>query len=281
MTDATPAAAPATSSPVTPPRTQPPIGRMWPRALQFWLMSYRRVWRGSLVSSFLAPVLFLGAMGYLLGPLVDSGARGGIPGVGYLAFVAPGILAAQAMQTAVSESTFSVLAAIKWRRQYLAMLATPLGVPDVLRGHLVFVLLRVAMTSTVFLGVAVALGAIRTWWAVLTLPVAVLCGLAFAAPIFAFAGTQSDGQGFNVLFRFIIMPMFLFSGTFFPIDQLPDVLEPVAWATPLAHAVALCRDLALGTGSVAAAGLHVGYLLVWLAVGYRLALASFRRRLVV
>ncbi|MFW6203477.1 MAG: ABC transporter permease [Actinomycetota bacterium] len=269
----------ATAEPA--PRTQPPVGRMWPRALQFWLMSYRRVWRGSLVSGFLAPVLYLSAMGYLLGPLVDSGTRGGIPGVEYLAFVAPGILAAQAMQTAVSESTFAVLAAIKWRRQYLAMLATPLGVPDVLVGHLVFVLLRVAMTSTVFLGVAVALGAIRTWWAVLMLPVAVLCGLAFAAPVFAFAGTQSDGQGFNVLFRFIIMPMFLFSGTFFPIDQLPGVLEPVAWATPLAHAVALCRDLALGTATGAAAALHVGYLLVWIVVGYRFALASFRRRLVV
>lgn len=265
----------------TAPPTQPPVGRMWRRALQFWLMSYRRVWRGSLVSGFLSPLLFLGAMGYLLGPLVDSGARGGIPGVEYIAFVAPGILAAQAMQTAVSESTFAVLAAIKWRRQYIAMLATPLGVPDVLIGHLVFVLLRVAMTSTVFVGVAVALGAISTWWAPLMLPVAVLCGLAFAAPVFAFAGTQSDGQGFAVLFRFIIMPMFLFSGTFFPIDQLPDVLEPVAWATPLAHAVALCRDLALGTGSITLAALHVGYLLIWATVGYRLALASFRRRLVV
>lgn len=254
---------------------------MWRRTFSFWLMSYRRVWRGTLFSQFLAPLLFLGAMGYLLGPLVDGGVRGGIPGVEYVAFVAPGILAAQAMQTAVGESTFPVMAAIKWRRQYLAMLAAPPGVRDVLVGHLTFVLLRVAMTSAVFLAVATALGVIRSWWALLALPVAMLCGLAFAAPVFAFAATQSDGQGFSVLLRFAVMPMFLFAGTFFPIDQLPGWLQPVAWLTPLAHAVGLCRELAIGAPTVAGAALNVGYLLLWVAVGYWLALKSFRRRLVV
>lgn len=254
---------------------------MWRRTFAFWLMSYRRVWRGTLFSQFLAPLLFLGAMGYLLGPLVDGGARGGIPGVEYVAFVAPGILAAQAMQTAVGESTFPVMAAIKWRRQYHAMLAAPPGIRDVLVGHLAFVLMRVAMTSVVFLAVATALGAIRSWWAVLALPVAVLCGLAFATPIFAFAGTQSDATGFNVLLRFVVMPMFLFSGTFFPIDQLPGWLQPVAWLTPLAHAVELCRDLALGTPSVTGAAVNLAYLALWAVAGYWLALRSLRRRLVV
>lgn len=254
---------------------------MWRRTFAFWLMAYRRIWRGTLVSQFLAPLLFLGAMGYLLGPLVDGGARGGIPGVAYIAFVAPGILAAQAMQTAVGESTFPVIAAIKWRRQYHAMLAAPPGVRDVLVGHLTFVLMRVAMTSTVFLAVATALGAIRSWWALLALPVAVLCGLAFATAVFAFATTQSDGQGFNVLLRFVIMPIFLFSGTFFPIDQLPGWLQPVAWLTPLAHGVDLCRELALGSATLGGAALNVGYLLLWVVAGCLLAMRSFRRRLVV
>lgn len=271
----------ATITDLGPPPVQPDEGRMWRRALSFWWMSYRRIWRGSVFSQFLSPLLFLGAMGYLLGELVDGGPRGGIPGVTYIAFVAPGILAAQAMQTAVSESTFPVMAAIKWRRQYLAMLATPLGIRDVLVGHIVFVVIRVAMTSTIFLAVAAAFGAITSWWAVLALPVAVLCGLAFAAPVFAFSGTQSEGQGFNVLLRFVVMPMFLFSGTFFPIDQLPGWLQPIAWATPLAHAVELCRNLALGTPALGGAAVNVGYLLVWVVVGVWLAHISFRRRMVV
>lgn len=267
-------------------RTQvagPPEGRMWPRALAYWLTSYRRVWRGTLVSGFLSPLLFLTAMGFLLGPLVDTGSRGGIPGVEYIAFVAPGILAAQAMQTAVGESTFPVMAGLKWRRLYHAMLATPLGVTDVVVGHLAFAVIRIVITSTVFLIVAVALGGIAlSGWVPLLLPVAVLTGLAFAAPVFAYSGRVLEStQSFSVLYRFIVMPMFLFSGTFFPIEQLPGVLQPVAWATPLAHGVALSRDLALAEVSIEAAALHTGYLLVWVLVGFRLALASFRRRLAV
>lgn len=256
---------------------------MWPRAFNHWMTSYRRVWRGTVFSGFLSPLLFLAAMGFLLGPLVDGGTRGGIPGVDYIAFVAPGILAAQAMQAAVGESTFPVMAGLKWRRLYHAMLATPLGVPDILVGHLTFAIMRVTITSTAFFAVAAALGAIElSGWALLAVPVAVLTGLAFATPVFAYsARTQEGTQSFNVLYRFIVMPIFLFSGTFFPIDQLPGWLQPVAWATPLAHGVALCRDLALGTATLGAAALHAGYLLVWVVAGFWLALTAFRRRLVV
>jgi lipooligosaccharide transport system permease protein len=261
-------------------RVQPPEGRMWRRALIHYLTSYRRNWRGTAITGFLVPLMFLGVMGYLLGPLVDGGARGGIEGVEYVAFVAPGLLAAQAMQTAVGESTFPVLAGIKWRRFYHAMLAAPLGVRDVVVGHLVFVTLRVALTSIVFLIVAVALGAIRSPWAVLTLPVAVLCGLAFASPVVAFSARQTDGQGFNALLRFGVMPLFLFSGTFFPVTQLPGWLQPVAWATPLAHGIDLTRDLALGTPSAAESVVHVGYMLLWAVTGLLLAEWSLRRRMV-
>ncbi len=259
---------------------QPPEGRMWRRPLIHYLVSYRRNWRGSAISSFLVPLMFLGVMGYLLGPLVDRGTGGGIAGMEYVAFVAPGLLAAQAMQAAVGESTFPVLAGIKWRRFYHAMLATPLGVRDVILGHLVFVTFRIALTSTVFLIVAFALGAIRSPWAVLALPVAVLCGLAFATPVFAYSARQTDGQGFAVLFRFAVMPLFLFSGTFFPMTQLPGWLQPVAWATPLAHGIDLSRDLSLGTPSVTEAVVHVGFMLLWLIAGLALAEWSLRRRMV-
>lgn len=256
---------------------------MWARALSYWLMNYRRVWRGTLVSGLLSPLFFLAAMGFGLGALVDDGVAGGIAGTtSYLAFVAPGILAAQAMQTAVGESTFPVMGAIKWQRQYHAMLSAPLGVADLVTGHLIFVAMRIAITTTAFLAVSLVLGAIDvSWGALLTLPIGVLTGLAFATPVFAFAARQDNDAGFNVLFRFIVMPMFLFSGTFFPVEQLPAVLEWVAMATPLWHAVELCRGLSLQTLELAAGAGHVAYLLAWIGVGYWLALRNFRRRLAI
>jgi lipooligosaccharide transport system permease protein len=256
-------------------------GHRWARAFAFWLASYRRVWRGSVFEGFVSPLFFLAAMGFGLGLLVDAGPDGGMGGVSYVQFIAPGILAAQAMNTAVGESTYPVLGGIKWFRQYHAMLATPLRIPDVVLGHLAFVLMRVAITSTAFLLVAWLLRAIGSPWSVLALPVAVLCGMAYATPVFAFSARQDHDSGFALLFRFVIMPMFLFSGTFFPIDQLPAALQPVAWVTPLWHAVELCRALSLGTPTVADAVVNVGYLLLWIVGGYLLALRSFRRRLVV
>ncbi|HEY9411532.1 MAG TPA: ABC transporter permease [Jiangellaceae bacterium] len=266
----------ATSAAPVPPRE----GRMWDRAFWLWLVNYRRVWRGTIISGLLSPLFFLTAMGFGLGALVDDGAAGGIDGMSYVAFVAPGILAAQAMQTAVGESTFPVVGAMKWHRQYHAMIATPLGITDVVVGHLAFVMMRVAITTTAFLGVTLALGAFESWWVLLAWPVAVLTGLAFAAPVFAFAARQENDSGFNVLFRFVVMPMFLFSGTFFPIEQLPTVLEWVARATPLWHAVDLCRGLATETATLLGGLGHVAYLLLWVILGFRLALRSFRRRLI-
>jgi lipooligosaccharide transport system permease protein len=269
------------SAPATVDTRPPPSapGWIWDRAFAYWLTSYRRVWRGSLISGFLAPIFFLAAMGFGLGALVDAG--DGIAGIDYVAFIAPGILAAQAMQTAVIESTYPVLGAVKWQRQYHAMLAAPLGPSDVVLGHLAFIVMRVAITSTTFLLVAWLLGAMESPWAVLGLPVAVLCGMAYAAPVFAFAIRQEVDSGFAMLFRFAILPMFLFSGTFFPVDQLPGWLEPIAWLTPLWHAVDLCRALALETATALAATGHVAYLLLWSGAGLGLAVRSFRRRLVV
>ena len=113
-------------------------GHRWARAFAFWLASYRRVWRGSVFESFVSPLFFLAAMGFGLGLLVDAGPDGGMGGVSYVQFIAPGILAAQAMNTAVGESTYPVLGGVKWFRQYHAMLATPLRIPDVVLGHLAF-----------------------------------------------------------------------------------------------------------------------------------------------
>lgn len=261
--------------------TTPPEGGGAPSVLEYLLVVYRRTLRGSLISSFLTPLLYLAAMGYGLGALVDRGTSGGIDGVADVAFIAPGVLAATAMQTASGECTYQVLGAIKWNGQFHAMLATPLRPRQVLAGRIAYLVVRFLVVCGVFLVVAAVLGATPAWTTPLALPAAVLTGLAFATPITALAAKVEDGgDSFNVLFRFVVMPMFLFSGTFFPIDQLPGWMQPVAWATPLWHGVELCRGLTLGTDTLAGAMGHVAYLLAFVAVGWVLAERTLTKRLV-
>lgn len=251
------------------------------RVYEHQALVYRRTWHGSIFSSFLNPVLYLAAMGVGLGSYVDrsGGASPALGGASYLVFLAPGLLAAAAMQTAAGESTWAVMGAIKWDRTYHAMLATPIAIPDLVVGHLSWVATRLLIVATVFLGVMAVFGATRSPAAFLAIPAAVLTGLAFAAPITAFAATQENDSGFNAVFRFGVIPLFLFSGTFFPVSQLPAIVQPIAWATPLWHGVELCRSLALGTGEPLVLGGHAAYLAVLAGIGVGLALLTYRRRL--
>ena len=258
------------------------------RVLEHELLVYRRVWRGSIFSSFLSPVLYLAAMGVGLGSLVDAGVGAGaggasgaaLAGVSYLAFLAPGLLASTAMQTAAGESTFPVMAGLVWVKSFHGMTATPIQPSDVVIGKLTYIGLRILLVVTVFFLVTVLFGAIAGPGAVLAIPAALLTGLAFAAPIAAYSATQRDANGFNALFRFGVIPLFLFSGTFFPIEQLPDLLQVVARLTPLWHGVDLCRSLALGTAEPDQTAIHVVYLGTTAAGGVAAALVTFRRRLV-
>jgi lipooligosaccharide transport system permease protein len=251
------------------------------RELQFWLVNYRRTWRGSIYSSVLNPVLFLAAMGIGLGTLVDKHGVSSLGGVNYLVFLAPGLLAAEAMQTATGESTYPVFGSVKWRRTYQAAAATPLRPADLLHGHLLFTAMRLAMNAAIFVVVMAAFGAIRSPWVLLTIPAAVLTGMAFATPMEAFAITRQNANGFSVVFRFGLIPMFLFSGTFFPVTQLPAWIRPLAYITPLWHGVALCRSLSLGSASLAGALIHVGYLAALTIAGLLVARRCYRRRLYV
>jgi len=250
------------------------------RVLEYNARVYRRSWRGTLFITFLSPILFLGAMGFGLGGFVDR--SGGLPGgVPYAVFLAPGLLAAQGMQTAAFESTYPVMGRIVWDRIYHAMLATPIGVRDIVLGQFAWIALRLLLVTGVFFGAMVAFGLVRSPFAVLAVGAATLTGLAFAAPIMAFTATQRNDQGFNAIFRFGITPLFLFSGTFFPVEQLPGLVQPIAWLTPTYHGVALARDLALGTVTPLGALVHVGVLVAVAGVGLAAALVTFRRALVV
>jgi lipooligosaccharide transport system permease protein len=249
------------------------------RPLEFFFAQYRRVWRGTIVSTVVTPVVYLLAFGYGLGTLVDETAN--LPeGVSYIEFVAPGLLAATAMQIASFEASWPVLSAIKWSRQYHAMLATPLRISDIVLGHQGFIAFRMLMTATIYLAAIAAFGAVESPLGILAIPVTVLVGLTFAAPIAAWGAYTENEASFVAIFRFIILPMFLFSGAFFPIEELPEALQVVAYAMPLSHGVSLCRQLTLGELEPSAV-LHLAYLLVFTTAGLVAAYFSYRRRLVV
>jgi lipooligosaccharide transport system permease protein len=209
--------------------------------------TYRRTFWASAFTSFLSPVLFLTAMGLGLGGYVDRGGSAALGGLTYLQFLAPGLLAATVMQSAAFEATFPIIGGLNWQRTFHAMYATPLSPRDIALGNLAWMAIRMAMISTVFTAVIVLLGAAHSPLVILGIPVAVLTGMSFAAPIAAYNGTQRTPIRFNVIFRFGITPLFLFSGTFFPIESLPAPFQAAAWLSPLWHGVDLTRGLVLGT----------------------------------
>jgi lipooligosaccharide transport system permease protein len=249
------------------------------RVVEHHLFVYRRTWRGSVFSTVLSPVLYLAAIGLGLGTFVDRASPEGLGGVPYLVFLAPGLLAAQAMNTGAFESTYPVMAGIRWLKTYVAMIISPLAPWHVALGQLAWVGIRITLGAAVFAAVIVIFRAADAGAAVLMVPAAVLTGLAFAAPIQAFAASRSSDTPFAALFRFVIVPMFIFSGTFFPVSQLPDVIEWVAYLTPLWHGVALSRGIALGTLEAGWAVLHVAYLSAWLIGGLVASFVVFRRKL--
>jgi lipooligosaccharide transport system permease protein len=248
------------------------------RVYEFWLVQYRRAWRGTVITSIINPVFYLGALGVGLGSIVNK--SGGQPlGVPYLDFVAPGLLAAAAMQIASGESTWPVMASFRWTRQYFAMQATPLGVRDIFVGHQLYMASRIAATSAVYLAIIAAFGGVNSWLAVFTLPAVTLLGLAFTVPTAAYAATQNADGAFVPYNRFVIVPMFLFSGTFFPVSRLPLPLEWLAYATPLWHGVDLCRELTLGNVHLLRALGHVAYLLLFVVAGSVWGERTYTRRL--
>ena len=247
------------------------------RSYAYWLSQYRRTWRAGVFTTLVSPVLYLTAMGVGLGSLVHRSAALG--GVTYLQFIAPGLLAATAMQIGAGEATYPVFASFKWMRVYHAMAATPLMPFDILLGHLFWIATRIAMASGAYLAVVAAFGAIRSPLGLLAFPACILVGMAFVGPIVAFSATRETDGGFAALGRFGIIPMFLFSGTFFPVAQLPDAVRWVAYVSPLWHGVDLVRSLTLGHVDVLVALGHVAYLGAWTTVGIVIAGRIFKRRL--
>lgn len=243
------------------------------------LVGYQRTWRGSALSSFVLPVLLLVGFGLSVGSFVDAAGRLG--DIRYLDYVVPGMIASTAMQVAFFESSWPIMARFMWIRTYHAMAATPLRVPDIVAGDLLFVLLRVVSTTTVFVLVTAVFGAVHSGWGAAVPLVSGLLGLATAAPVFAYAGLVDNDGYFPLLMRFVVIPMSLFSGVFFPVESIPVEVRWLAYASPLWHAVQVCRAATLGEVALWPAAGHLAYLAAWAAVGFWLACVSYRRRLVV
>jgi lipooligosaccharide transport system permease protein len=242
--------------------------------LERYLTLHRRLWRASVFSSFVMPLLILVGFGMGVG-----GHIGQVEGVDYLAWIVPGVLASTAFQIAVAECTFPVFGDFKWVRAYHAMRATPVRIADIVCGWLLFVLLRVLLSVIIVLGVTALFGALRSPWALATPLVCGLAGLAAAAPTTAFAATVTHDSYFVLLFRFVLVPAMLFGGVFFPVDQLPAVVRPVAYASPLWHGVELERAATLGAAPHWPVAVHVAYLLAVTAAGLLWALRAYRLRL--
>jgi lipooligosaccharide transport system permease protein len=258
---------------------QPRVGwSTWRRSLWYHMAYWRRTWRASIVSSFLYPLFYVAAMGLGVGRLVNSNS-GGVQGVPYLDFVAPALLAATAMQIASNESMWPVLGSFKWTRSYWTAISTPITPRDLALAKLTWVAIHVAMVGVIYTAVLAAFQVLLSPWAVLLPLAGVLTGLAFAGPLAAYVATQESERTFPIFYRFMIIPMFLFSGSFYPISQLPSWLQVVVQFVPLYHGVALCRTLALGQGSLAATIYHVTFLTVLAVGGAYFCVRNFRRRL--
>ena len=263
----------ATSPTLAPPAALAPTIR----AFSYWMLQYRRVWRASFVISVLNPLLFLVGIGAGLGRLVDHHAPAAIAGVPYVAFFAPGLLAAASMQTGFLESSGRVWRAASWEGAYRGAVTTPLDPEQIMDGHVLFMAFRLATSGAAFIAVMALFGAARSWWTIAVLPAAVLTGLAFAIPAAAWGVTVTRSQQINMAFRFVIMPLYMFSGTFFAITQLPEWIRWVAYVLPLYHGVELCRTLSLGTATLGGSAVHVGYLLVLSIVGFVVARRNYRK----
>ncbi|QBI19754.1 ABC transporter [Egibacter rhizosphaerae] len=237
------------------------------RVLEGRAIAARRTFRSVVVSNAANPLLYLLAVGYGVGAVVDPGEAAGLPGGSYLAFLAPGLMVAVAMQLAAAESLWPVMVGLEWQKTYHATIATPVRPRDIVLGHLGWVICRAVLAGAIIGVVIVVFGVIEPLRALVAIPVGVLVATAFAGPIATFTALVRNGEALTTLFRFAIIPLFLFSGTFFPIDRLPDAVQPIAAVSPLWHGAELARLAALGAPTTWPAAAHLAVLAGLTVVG--------------
>jgi lipooligosaccharide transport system permease protein len=257
--------------------TTPPQVRVWEAQLR----TYRAVWRSNVLGSFVQPFLYLLGMGLGVGALVDSGSNSDqlLGGLTYFQFLAPALLATSAMMVSSAEGTWPVLLGFKWGRSYFAASATPLTPAQIMGGVAMWQTTKALITAS---GVAIALCVFpdtRTLGLIPAIVFAVFTGVAFSAPLTAWTATREQDNSFSTIQRFIITPLFLFGGAFYPIEQLPEWLQTIAKLTPIWNGVELCRDSVNSQLQWDTAVVHVAYLSLFAIVGWLFAARTFAKRL--
>jgi lipooligosaccharide transport system permease protein len=232
-------------------------GQRWLRMIERNLLVYKHGWL-VLFSGFFEPLFYLISIGFGLGQLVGDVTGPGGQQIPYTLFVAPALLAASAMNGAITESTFNFFFKLNYDKTFASILTTPMSPADISVGELAWALIRGALYTIGFIAVMVVLGLVRSPLILLTLPGALLIGFAFAAVGMAATSFMRTWQDFDLI-QLVVLPMFLFSGTFFPLDSFPEAARILIQLTPLYHGVDLLRGLSVGVVGPETL-VHVGYL---------------------
>lgn len=238
---------------------------------------FRTAWRATVFTAFVAPLLYLLALGSGLGGLIeDTSALGGTT---YAQFIAPGLMVGSVVQIAANSGLWPVMAGHRWIGFHRAAVSTPVSAPDVATGWLVWVAGRAAAQSAIFVVIAAALGAIGSPVAVLAIAIAALTAVAFTAPLMAYTASVDSDQAFDPIMRVLVTPLFLFSGTFFPVSSLPVALQWGVAIFPLWHGTELARYASTGVGSPLHPALHLLVVVAWVGGGWLVARRAFVARL--
>jgi lipooligosaccharide transport system permease protein len=245
-------------------------------AIRVWRRNARvfsKVWKGALLPTFFDPLLYLVAMGFGLGTYLAS-----VNGIPYRDFIAPGLIASAAMWAASFETTYNVYLKMNENRLYDAILATPIEVPDIAAGDVIWGATRSTIYGCAFLVVVSALGLVSSWWAIAIPPFIFLGGLCFSVLGYTFTALIPKIDLYSYYFTLVITPMFLFSGIFFPLNRLPDWVTVAAWFTPLYHLVEITRGLATGPEAVQIL-IHSAWLVVVSAALFTVPVRALRNRI--
>jgi len=249
------------------------------RMVQRNLIVYKHGWM-VIFSGFFEPLFYLLGIGLGLGGMV-----GKVGGVSYGAFIAPGLLASSCMNGAISDGFFNIFFKLHYQKTYDGVLATPMRVPDVAFGEMLWALMRGSLYAAAFIVVVVTMGAVTgspmilSPWAALALPAAILASAAFAAMALCITSFVRKIEDFDIVIGLVVLPMFLFSGTFFPTSQYPYVVQWIMQIVPLYHAVRMLRQLT--TGSIDfTIFVHVGYLILLGSTAFVVAMRRLERALI-
>ena len=222
------------------------------RAFRVWqrhLTVYTKLYKSSIALNFVEPVLYLAALGLGLGAFVQQ-----INGVPYIQFIAPGIIASSSMFAAIYECTYGTYVRMTYQKTFDAILATPVNIDDLVAGELLWGATKSLLYGTIIIIVISLFGLVDSAFIVLAVPVLFITGLIFAEISVIFTAVVPGIDSFNYFYTLFMTPMFLFSGIFFPLDNLSPVVTKIAFFTPLYHLVNICRALASGNLSLCLVG---------------------------